>query len=280
MAMRTIRAARPAILRFLLASGAKRYNEASRCASAHSTPRANRLWCRRETEDRLRMTTVTTSEPDDRLLVAALRRGDEAAFGTIIERYHPSLVRIATLFVRDRGVAEEVAQETWIGVLRGIDRFEGRSSFRTWLFGILANQARRRGARERRMIPFSALARAPGDGAEPAVDPERFLPAGDEWAGHWASAPSPWDVAPEDAFLSKEARHEIDAAIATLPPNQRAVITLRDVEGWEAAEVCNVLGLSQTNQRVLLHRARSRVRQALEQFLELERRERNDDGPR
>jgi RNA polymerase sigma-70 factor (ECF subfamily) len=211
--------------------------------------------------------SAISPEADDGLLVAALRRGDDAAFGTIIDRYHPSLVRIATLFVRDYEVAEEVAQETWIGVLRGIDRFEGRSSFRTWLFGILANQARRRGERERRMIPFSALARSP-QGEEPAVDPERFLPLGEEWAGHWASPPASWEVAPEVAFLSKEGRREIEAAIAALPPNQRTVITLRDVEGWEAAEVCNVLGLSQTNQRVLLHRARSRVRQALEEHLE------------
>lgn len=205
-------------------------------------------------------------EPDDLTLLAALRRGDEAAFGTIIDRYHPSLVRIATLFVRDYAVAEEVAQETWIGVLRGLDRFEGRSSFRTWLFGILANQAKRRGERERRMIPFSALARPPA-GEEAAVDPERFLSPGAEWAGHWARPPARWDDMPEDAFLNQETRHEVETAIAALPPNQRAVITLRDVEGWDADEVCNVLGLSQTNQRVLLHRARSRVRQAIERTL-------------
>lgn len=210
--------------------------------------------------------TESRLEPDDATLVAGLRRGDEAAFDALIARYHPSLVRIATLFVRDYGVAEEVAQETWLGVLRGLDRFEGRSSLRTWLFGILANQARRRGERERRVIPFSALARPP-EGDEPAVDPERFLPPGAEWAGHWASPPAPWDDQPEPAALNDEMRREIDRAIATLPPNQRAVITLRDVEGWDSDDVCNVLGLSQTNQRVLLHRARSRVRQALEQAL-------------
>jgi RNA polymerase sigma-70 factor (ECF subfamily) len=216
--------------------------------------------------ERRRMKCTISPEADDVALLAALRRGDEVAFDTLIDRYHPSLVRIATLFVRDYGVAEEVAQETWIGVLRGLNRFEGRSSFRTWLFGILANQAKRRGERERRTIPFSALARPPA-GEEAAVDPERFLPSGVEWAGHWASPPAPWELAPEDAVISKEARREIEAAIAALPPNQRTVITLRDVEGWEAAEVCNALGLSQTNQRVLLHRARSRVRQALEQSL-------------
>ncbi len=205
-------------------------------------------------------------ELDDVTLIAALRRGDEDAFAGLIDRYHPSLIRIATLFVRDREVAEEVAQETWIGVLRGLDRFEGRSSFRTWLFGILANQARRRGERERRIVPFSALTRPP-EGVEPAVDPGRFLPPGDEWAGHWASEPATWEALPEDALLTQEVRREIEAAISALPANQQAVITLRDLEGWDSAEVCNVLGLSQTNQRVLLHRARSRVRQALESAL-------------
>jgi RNA polymerase sigma-70 factor (ECF subfamily) len=213
---------------------------------------------------------ATRPEPDDELLLAAVRRGDEGAFALLIDRYHLSLVRIATLFVRDRGVAEDVAQETWIGVLRGLGRFEGRSSFRTWLFGILANQARRRGERERRLIPFSALAQPSGADAEPAVEPDRFLPAGHEWAGHWASAPAAWSSTPEDTLLSGEMRQEIARAIAELPPNQQAVITLRDVEGWDSAEVCNVLRLTPTNQRVLLHRARSRVRQTLEQYLERE----------
>lgn len=210
--------------------------------------------------------TMTPPESDDRVLLAAVRGGDEEAFGRLIDRYHSSLVRIATLFVRDYGVAEEVAQETWIGVLRGLDRFEGRSSFRTWLFGILANQARRRGERERRTIPFSALARPPADRAEVAVPPERFLPRGDEWAGHWDVPPAAWP-APEEALLSAEARRQIETAISALPPNQRAVITLRDLEGWDAADVCNALGCSATNQRVLLHRARSRVRAALERYL-------------
>lgn len=213
------------------------------------------------------MTVPVPPDMDDATLVAAVREGDEAAFGVLIDRYHPSLVRIATLFVRDHGMAEEVAQETWIGVLRGIDRFEGRSTFRTWLFGILANQAKRRGERERRMIPFSALTQPPADDAEPAVEPERFLPAGVAWAGHWASAPAAWETVPEEALLTGEARRAIEAAVAALPENQRAVITLRDIEGWGSDEVCNALRLSQTNQRVLLHRARSRVRRALERTL-------------
>jgi RNA polymerase sigma-70 factor (ECF subfamily) len=215
------------------------------------------------------------TESNDLALVTALRRGDEDAFGNLIDRYHASLVRIATLFVRDHGVAEEVAQETWIGVLKGLDRFEGRSSFRTWLFSILANQARRRGERERRVIPFSALARPADSEAEPVVDPERFLPPGEAFAGYWATPPRDLVDNPETVLLSAEARAAIDAAIAALPPNQQAVIHLRDVEGWEADEVCNTLGLSATNQRVLLHRARSRVRQALEPYLE-----ESEDQPR
>jgi RNA polymerase sigma-70 factor, ECF subfamily len=218
-----------------------------------------------EAEGLLNVGSAINAETDDALLLAAVRRGDEHAFERLIDRYHPSLVRIATLFVRDRGVAEEVAQETWIGVLRGLGRFEERSTFRTWLFGILANQAKRRGERERRLIPFSALTRPP-DGVEPAVAPERFLPPGAEYPGFWATPPAHWDL-PERAFLAGEARREIERAIALLPPNQRAVITLRDVEGWEAAEVCKVLRLSATHQRVLLHRARSRVRRELEQYL-------------
>jgi RNA polymerase sigma-70 factor (ECF subfamily) len=211
--------------------------------------------------------SAALADPDDGQLVAALRRGDEAAFGRLVDRYHPSLIRIATLFVRDVAIAEEVAQETWIGVLRGIERFEGRSTFRTWLFGILANQARRRGERERRVIAFSAMTRPPGDNAEPAVPAERFLPPGERWAGHWASPPPDWESAPEQTLLSREALAEIARAIEALPLNQRTVITLRDVEGWDAADVCNALSLSQTHQRVLLHRARSRVRAALERYL-------------
>ena len=213
------------------------------------------------------MVSATLAEPDDRQLVAALRQGDEEAFGRLVDRYHPSLIRIATLFVRDYTVAEEVAQETWIGVFRGIERFEERSTFRTWLFGILANQARRRGERERRVIAFTAMTLPPGTDGEPAVPAARFLPPGDVWAGHWASPPPAWQSAPEETLLSREALDEITRAIATLPPNQRTVITLRDVEGWDAADVCNALGLSQTHQRVLLHRARSRVRAALERYL-------------
>lgn len=213
--------------------------------------------------------SVSTSE-DDQRLVEALRRGDEDAFTSLIERYHPSLVRLAMVFVGSRAVAEEVAQEAWLGVLQGADRFEGRSSIKTWIYTILTNRARTRGQRESRSVPFSALAPTDGNSAEPAVEPERFRPAGDRWAGGWISFPRAWNDLPEDRLISQETRAQLLATIAGLPPSQRMVITLRDVEGWAADEVCNVLGISETNQRVLLHRARSKVRRGLATYFETE----------
>ena len=205
---------------------------------------------------------------DDERLLLALRRRDEQAFTALVDRYHARLVRLACLFVANQAVAEEVAQETWIGVLQGIERFEGRSSFRTWLFRILTNQAKRRGQREARSMPFAAFSQADADDGEPAVEPERFLPASDEWAGHWVSYPQNWRETPEERFLSQETRALVRQAIDTLPLNQRLVITLRDVEGFPSAEVCNALAISETYQRVLLHRARSKVRGHLERYLE------------
>jgi RNA polymerase sigma-70 factor (ECF subfamily) len=198
---------------------------------------------------------------DERELLQNLRRGDERAFMTLVDRHGAAMLRHARMFVRDRAVAEEVVQEAWLGVLRGIERFEGRSSLRTWLFGIVANVARTRGVREARSVPFSALA---DDG--PSVAPERFLGAGDRWHGHWATPPENWGR-PERELLSAETRDVLRAAIADLPDTQRQVISLRDVEGWDADEVCNVLELSETNQRVLLHRARSKLRRALDEYL-------------
>lgn len=202
----------------------------------------------------------------DTLLIAALRAGDEAAFVTLIGRYQTSLLRLAMVYVPDRAIAEDVVQETWLGVFQGIERFEGRSALKTWLYRILVNRARRRGEREHRSIPFSAAWTPSDDEAEVAVDPERFVSSGAE-TGHWTSFPRSWDDLPEERFLSSEARTRIDQAIAELPPQQREVITLRDIEGWAADDVCNALNISETNQRVLLHRARSRVRRALEVYL-------------
>ena len=199
-------------------------------------------------------------------LLGALRRGDEQAFITLVDTHGASMLWLARVYVRDRAVAEEVVQEAWLAVLRGIERFEGRSSLRTWLLRIVANLARTRAVREARSIPFSALAGAELEAEGPSVPPERFRGPQDRWAGHWATPPEPWNR-PEHELLSAETRAQIVVAIDALPEKQRQVITLRDVEGYSAEEVCNVLELSETNQRVLLHRARTKVRQALDDYL-------------
>jgi RNA polymerase sigma-70 factor, ECF subfamily len=203
------------------------------------------------------MATALPPDPDARLL-QALRAGDESAFTVLVDEYGPSLLRVAQLYVSTRAVAEEVVQETWLAVLTGIERFEGRSSLKTWLFRILTNKAKTRGQRERRTVPVSALA-ADGDEDQTAVDIDRFARGGE-----WSLPPR---GVPEERLLAGEARETVKTAIAALPPNQRAVITLRDVEGLSAEEACNVLGISETNQRVLLHRARAKVRAAFEEYL-------------
>jgi RNA polymerase sigma-70 factor, ECF subfamily len=200
--------------------------------------------------------------PDDARLVERLRAGDEEAFRELMRRYGAGMLRVAQMFVSSRAVAEDVVQDAWVGVLRGIGRFEGRSSLKTWLFRIVANTAKTRGAREARSLPFSALA-SPGE--ESAVDPDRFLGAGERFPGHWAAPPESWS--PEGRLLSGETLTVIARAIDRLPPAQRAVITLRDVEGLTSEEVRNALDLTETNQRVLLHRARSKVRGALEEYM-------------
>jgi RNA polymerase sigma-70 factor, ECF subfamily len=200
-------------------------------------------------------------------LLARLRRGDEVAFAEVVERLYGPMLRLAMVHVGNRAVAEEVVQDAWVGVLGQLDRFEGRSSLRTWILRIVGNRAKTRAVRERRTLPFSSF-----DGLEepggPSVEPERFLPPGGPWAGHWASPPRSWSDVPEDRLLSRETRAEVELAVELLPPAQRAVITLRDVEGMTAAETCELLGLTEANQRVLLHRARSRVRRALEGYLD------------
>jgi len=205
---------------------------------------------------------------EDARLVDALRAGDEAVFTMLVEEWSPAMLRVARIYVPTRAIAEDVVQDTWIAVLRGIDRFEGRSSLRTWVFRILTNTAKTRGERERRAVPLSAL-EDPLRVPEPAVSSDRFLdPDHRLYPGHWASPPASWSEQPEEKLLGAETRAVIDAAIARLPPAQRAVITLRDVQGWDSNDVCNVLGVSETNQRVLLHRARAKVRQALEEYLD------------
>jgi RNA polymerase sigma-70 factor (ECF subfamily) len=205
---------------------------------------------------------------DDELL-PALRAGDEAAFAGFVQRYHGALVRVAMLYVGNRDVAEEVAQEAWIGVLKGLESFQGRSSLKTWVFSILTNCAKTRAQREARYVAFSAFAGEDEDGDEPAVDPDRFLPADDaRWPGHWTSAPRRWEHIPEDRLMAQETLAHVRAAIEELPPNQRRVLVLRDVEGLTSEDVCALLGISVSNERVLLHRGRSRVRRALERYFE------------
>lgn len=195
-------------------------------------------------------------------LVLRLRARDRAAFAALVEQYHGALVRMARMYVPTAAIAEEVVQDAWMGFVRGLDRFEGRSSLKTWLFRILVNRARTRGSLEARSVPFSAT---DGEdvGEEAAVSPDRFRP--DEM---WSQPPARWDDGtPERLLGDKQAVAFLESAIAALPERQRIVLTLRDIEGFEADEVRNILGVSETNQRVLLHRARSKVRTELERFL-------------
>ena len=202
---------------------------------------------------------------DEAALIARLRAGDERAFEDVVTRFYPSMLAVARGYVRSRSVAEEVVQEAWLGVLKGLDRFEGRSSLRTWVLRIVANTAQTRGAREARVVPVSSLA---SEGGEPAVEPERFRGAGDPFPGHWWSYPTDWRTVPESKLLSQETLEVVKDAIDELPELQRTVITMRDVAGCDPDEVCQTLEISEGNQRVLLHRARARVRTALERHLD------------
>ena len=200
---------------------------------------------------------------NERTLIGRLRARDESAFVELVERYYGYLLPLANFFVSNRAVAEEVVQEAWLAVLKGIDRFEERSSFKTWISRIVMNLARTRGVRESRMVAFSEFADNEA-GPEPAVDPERFRVATDEYPDHWSIAPRPWNSDPETQLLTSETMAALDDAVERLPETQRLVLTMRDVNGWTAEEVCNALAISETNQRVLLHRARSKVRGILE----------------
>ncbi len=198
---------------------------------------------------------------DDEL--AALRAGDERAFLALVQRHQRAMVRVASLYVKSAAIAEEVVQEAWIGVLRGLDGFEGRSSFKAWIFGIVVNRAKTRAAREGRTMPLSSLQVEAGDEG-PSVASERFLGDDQRWAGNWSEPPSPW---PDAWVESREMVALVQDALATLPEAQRTVMSLRDGDGWEPEEVCELLGISDANQRVLLHRARSKVRAYVEERL-------------
>ena len=196
-------------------------------------------------------------------LVGGLRAGDAAVFEALVARHYATMLAVAMTYVKGRAVAEEVVQETWLAVIEGLDRFEGRSSLKTWILAILVNKAKTRGVREARTVPFTAL-----EGDEPTVDPGRFRGPGDAYPGHWRAAPASWHVSAEAAVEDRETLKVVACAIAELPPAQQSVIRMRDLEGYSSAEVCAALEVSEGNQRVLLHRARSRVRTALERHLD------------
>lgn len=204
---------------------------------------------------------MTTLFASDMQLIERLRRGDEGAFAFLVEMYQKAMVRLALMYVHQREIAEDVVQETWISVLKGLDKFEGRSTLKTWIFSILVNRAKTRAQREGRTLTFSEL--DDGDGDEPAVESNRF-----NQAGEWKTFPNSWDEIPEERLLSQETATIVHQTIEQLPPNQRQVITMRDINGLSSEEVRNVLNISETNQRVLLHRARATVRRALERYLD------------
>ena len=210
--------------------------------------------------------TVNRSAQADRELVVALRAGDEAAFAWLVDDLSPRLLRAARLYVSTDAAAQEVVQETWLGVLKGLDGFEGRAALKTWIFRILMNIAKTHGVRDSRSLPFSSAFDSDSGGYTDVVDPDRFL-AEDHarWPGHWAICPTPW---PEQAAETAEALRLIRSTVEALPAAQREVMTLRDIVGCSAEETCNALGLTETNQRVLLHRARAKVRTALERELD------------
>jgi RNA polymerase sigma-70 factor (ECF subfamily) len=212
--------------------------------------------------------TPPTAYPADVALADRLRAGDETAFMMLVDQLQPAMLRVARMYVSSRAIAEEVVQETWLGVLRGLGSFEGRSSLRTWIFRILTNIAKTRGQREGRSIPFASLAGTDLDA--PAVDPDRFDTPGTDPRGRWSTLPADWSGLPEERLLGHETLDVIGRAIAELPPMQAEVIRLRDALGWSSEEVRNALDLSETNQRVLLHRARAKVRGALERYLSSE----------
>jgi RNA polymerase sigma-70 factor, ECF subfamily len=205
---------------------------------------------------------TTTAEAD---LLARLRAGDETAFEALVAQLYGTMLTLARTYVKDRAVAEEVVQETWLAVIRGLDRFEGRSSLKTWILSILVNQAKTRGTREARTVPFASL--APEDDA-PAVEPERFRGPHEQYTGGWRSFPANWSATAGTIVEDRETIRVAMRAIAELPLTQQTVIRMRDVEGYSSEEVCATLDVSEANQRVLLHRARSRVRSALERHLD------------
>jgi RNA polymerase sigma-70 factor, ECF subfamily len=214
-------------------------------------------------DSRVNETSVVASSQDletiQRLLV-----GDEKAFLMLVDQHHATMLRIAQMYVSSRAVAEEAVQDAWLGILKGLSAFEGRSSLRTWMYRILINVAKTRGAREGRSVPFSALS---DDAEEDAIDPAWFQGPMERFPGGWRTFPDDWRGIPEDRLIGQETIEHIGRAMDALPPMQAEVVRLRDVLGWSSEEVCNALELSETNQRVLLHRGRNRIRRELDAYL-------------
>ena len=212
-------------------------------------------------------TRTASPRPGDQEMVRRLRSGDDRAFAEVVDAWSPVMLRVARSHVSTDASAEEVVQEAWMAVIRGLDQFEGRSALRTWVFRILTNLAKTRGVRESRTVPLSSL--DSGEASGPSVDPERFRTADDPWPGGWTpvGGPSRWQPTPEDTSLTGELREQLSTSLTRLPGRQKAVVSLRDVHGLSAEEVCWALGISATNQRVLLHRARSRLRRDLEAYV-------------
>jgi RNA polymerase sigma-70 factor (ECF subfamily) len=225
--------------------------------------------CRKVGQDDASMGVDGSTFEDDATLVAALRTGDDAAFRWLLDTYHGPLRRLARSYVATDAVADEVVQEAWLGVIRGIGRFEGRAAVKTWLYQIVMNIARSRGVKEHRTVPFASASGGSAEvDAEPyrgAFDPDHFRPPGEQWAGGWRTFPPEWE--PVERLDRQETLDRVRRAIETLPATQRIVISLRDIDGWASDEVCNVLDITPTNQRVLLHRARAAVRAQLDPYL-------------
>jgi RNA polymerase sigma-70 factor, ECF subfamily len=219
-----------------------------------------------ETVPLQRIDQAETDRSEDAALVARLREGDESAFVHVVDAWSPTMLRVARMFVSTDASAQEIVQEAWLAVVRGLDRFEGRSSLRTWVFRILTNLGKTRGVKEARAVPLSSLSSGVSTG--PTVDSNRFRGADDEWPQHWTPVGSPraWSPSPEDEALAGEIRGEVASALQDLPERQRTVVSLRDVHGMSADEVCIALEISAANQRVLLHRGQARLRETLEDY--------------
>ncbi len=204
---------------------------------------------------------MVTRSTDESALIAALRAGDQNAFGLLVDEYTPTMLRVARGYVATHSIAEEVVQETWMALVKGISRFEGRSSLRTWLFAVMINIAKARGIRERR--DRDAVARF----IEATVDPARFHAGGDARAGSWKEPPTAFPDSPEGSVLSQELRTIAQRELERLPERQRSVVTLRDMLGFDSAEVCELLDITAGNQRILLHRGRAAIRRVLEDYV-------------